>query len=370
MEKYTIQVGAQPMDFKFHCENDNLLVSTISGHLGLYKLQQGGGKRKYENMTDEKEFASELWRMRVSKNSCRGVSFDGTGDLAITVSKGDIMTVDVQTGKALSKMSDGHESDINKVLAITESAFIAADDGGTMKIWDTRMTHSVYSFQHHQDAVSDVVLHDKEDCLIAVSEDGTMSVTDMKKLKLRAQSEGDEAELLSVTTAREGDKVVCGSSEGVLGIFSWGYFDDVSDRYPGHKEQIDCIQKVDESLIITGCADGKIRLLRLLPNKLICEVGEHKYPVECMSLSTSQKYLASSTHSPVIQLWDVSQLVQRHSDGRISGSQEGTTAEEMGDIETAKQRRRKGKRKKAAKLFKQASQKPQQNIFEDLVHEQ
>eukprot|EP01024_Parvocaulis_polyphysoides_P017709 TRINITY_DN17817_c1_g1_i7.p1 TRINITY_DN17817_c1_g1~~TRINITY_DN17817_c1_g1_i7.p1 ORF type:complete len:356 (-),score=44.93 TRINITY_DN17817_c1_g1_i7:178-1095(-) len=303
--------------------------------------------------------------MRVSKNSCRGVNFDGTGKLAITVSKGDIMAVDVQTGRALSKMCCGHESDINKVLPITESAFIAADDGGIMKIWDTRMTQSVYTFQHHQDAVSDVVLHDKEECLIAVSEDGTLSVTDMKKLQLRARSEGDDTELLSVTTARAGEKIVCGSSDGVLGIFSWGYFNDVSDRYPGHKEQIDCIQKVDESLILTGCADGKIRLVGILPNKLICEVGTHKYPVECMSLSSSQSYLASGTHSSIIQLWDVRELLIKHSSGRICGFQQEED-DSKNDVKVSKNKR-KGKKRKAAKVFQQAGQKQQENMFDDLV---
>ncbi len=49
---------------------------------------------------------------------------------------------------------------------------------------------------------------------------------------MRARSEEDE-ELLNVVVVKGGKKVVCGSQEGVLNLFSWGQFEDISDRIPG-----------------------------------------------------------------------------------------------------------------------------------------
>ena len=49
-----------------------------------------------------------------------------------------------------------------------------------------------------------------------------------------AQSEGNaDDELLSVAVLKGGSKVVCGSTSGVLNIWSWGYWNDCSDRFPG-----------------------------------------------------------------------------------------------------------------------------------------
>lgn len=50
----------------------------------------------------------------------------------------------------------------------------------------------------------------------------------------RARSEDDaDDELLSVAVVKGGSKVVTGSQTGVLSLYSWGYFNDCSDRFPG-----------------------------------------------------------------------------------------------------------------------------------------
>ena len=53
-------------------------------------------------------------------------------------------------------------------------------------------------------------------------------------LQLRARSEDDaDDELLSVAIVKNGNKAVTGSGTGVLSLYSWGYFNDCSDRFPG-----------------------------------------------------------------------------------------------------------------------------------------
>lgn len=56
-------------------------------------------------------------------------------------------------------------------------------------------------------------------------------------MQLRGKSEPDEDEMGSVALMRQGAKVVAGSQDGVLSIFSWGYFNDCSDRFPGESYQ-------------------------------------------------------------------------------------------------------------------------------------
>ena len=47
----------------------------------------------------------------------------------------------------------------------------------------------------------------------------------------RARTEDDaDDELLSVVAVKGGKKLVAGSQSGVLLLYSWGYFNDCSDR--------------------------------------------------------------------------------------------------------------------------------------------
>ena len=52
-------------------------------------------------------------------------------------------------------------------------------------------------------------------------------------MQLRGKSEPDEDEMGSVALVRHGSKIIAGSQDGVLSIFSWGFFNDCSDRFPG-----------------------------------------------------------------------------------------------------------------------------------------
>jgi ATP-dependent RNA helicase DOB1 len=118
-----------------------------------------------------------------------------------------------------------------------------------------------------------------------------------------------------------GRKVVCGSQSGVLGLWSWGYWADCSDRYPGHPESVDALAKYDEDTLITGSSDGALRIISVLPNKLLGVVGSHAadMPVERLSLSHDRRLLASVSHDSVVKLWDVGRLLADDGDGEEGG---------------------------------------------------
>ena len=55
------------------------------------------------------------------------------------------------------------------------------------------------------------------------------------------------------------EKVVVGTGEGVLNIFNWGEWGNISDRFPGHPMSIDCIVPINDNIICTGSFDGVVR---------------------------------------------------------------------------------------------------------------
>ena len=77
----------------------------------------------------------------------------------------------------------------------------------------------------------------------------------------------------------------------------------------GHPASVDALTPYDEDVIITGASDGIIRILNILPNKLVGIVGNHdEYPVERLSLSPDKSTLASASHDDTVKLWDLTAL--------------------------------------------------------------
>ncbi len=62
-----------------------------------------------------------------------------------------------------------------------------------------------------------------------------------------------------IFSIQDGTKVVCSTMDGVLYFFNWKEFGNMSDRFPGHPGGIECLTTLDQSLLVTGCEDGKIR---------------------------------------------------------------------------------------------------------------
>ena len=49
---------------------------------------------------------------------------------------------------------------------------------------------------------------------------------------------------------------------------------------------MDALAAFDEDTVLSGCQDGLIRVIGILPNKMLGVVGEHgEYPVERLALS-------------------------------------------------------------------------------------
>ena len=116
-----------------------------------------------------------------------------------------------------------------------------------------------------------------------------------------------------------------GSQTGVLNVFDYGKWEEPSDRFPGHPGSVDAIVKIDEDTVLTGSSDGIVRVIGVLPNKMLGVVGEHgDMPVERMALSLDRTSLATASHDHTIKLWDVKDLFEEGGAGlRNSGDGDG-----------------------------------------------
>ena len=146
------------------------------------------------------------------------------------------------------------------------------------------------------------------------------------------QSDNQEDELLSLVLLKKSQKLLVGSQQGILSLFSYNQWADISDRFPGHPQSIDALLKIDEDTVLTGSSDGLVRAVQLLPNALLGVLGGHDgFPVEGLGWSAGRKMVGSISHDENIRLWDASLL--NEDDGDDDGDDdEDEDEEEMKEV--------------------------------------
>ncbi|PKA56342.1 Dynein assembly factor with WDR repeat domains 1 [Apostasia shenzhenica] len=294
-----INLGKLPFDLDFHPSASIVATALISGELDLYHYVADSQPQR-------------LFQISAHAESCRAVRFIASGRVVLTASRDcSIHATDVETGRPIAHMNDAHEDSINRLITLTETTVATGDDEGYIKVWDTRQHSCCNTFDAHEDYVSDMTYISGTRQILATSGDGSLSVCSLRKNKVQARSEFSEDELLSLVIMKNGKKVICGTQSGPLLLYSWGHFEDCSDRLLGHPMSVDALLKLDEDTLISGSEDGVIRLVGILPNRIIQPLAEHsEYPIESLAFSYDRKYLGSISHDQMLKLWDLEEFLK------------------------------------------------------------
>jgi len=214
-----------------------------------------------------------------------------------------------QTGNVAFSHINAHSDPINKIIPIDVNTMATGDDSGCVKIWDNRLSRCAIEYHVHQDYVAGFLYSQEERTLLSVGGDATLCAYDLRKKNSHQQSDEQESEINCVQSIKHGKKVICGTQEGVLLIFSWNRWGDCSDRFPGHPETINCLLKIDEETLVTGSDDGLIRLITIQPNKVLGILGDHEtFPVEGLRRSIDGTLLCSFAHDEIVRFFDLSIL--------------------------------------------------------------
>jgi WD repeat-containing protein 55 len=283
-------------------------------------------------------------------HSCRTVLFSSDGKYLFSGgSSGEICALDANMISSLGGSETSllwrlpsHPDAVHCLKQLPESAtcgplLCSGYENGSIRLCDIRLCDAseskracVLSWNEHEDYISGFD-HDVDgNTLLASSADCSLSAMDLRmaqnpssKSQACRKSDDQEDELLSVTVMKHGRKVICGSQQGVLAVWSWGTWGDVSDRFPGHPASIDALLKVDEDTVLTGASDGLIRLVQLHPDKLLGVLGEHEgYPVEKLQFNSDRSVVGSISHDAFLRLWDTKILFDD------DNSEEGDEGEE------------------------------------------
>ncbi|KAK9129171.1 hypothetical protein Sjap_009658 [Stephania japonica] len=352
-----INVGKIPFDLDFHPSRSLVASGLITGYLHLYSYAANTQPQR-------------LLEIPVHAESCRCVRFVDDGRMLLTGSPDcSIIATDVETGAENARLENAHEAAVNRLINLTENTIASGDDVGCIKVWDIRQRSCCNSFEEHTDYISDMTFAADSLTLFGTSGDGTLSVCSLQKNKVLVQSEFSEDEPLSVVIMKNGRKVICGTQNGVLLLYSWGHFQDCSDRFTGlQSNSVDALLKLDEERVITGSENGIISLVGILPNRIIQPIAEHsEYPVERLAFSHDRKYLGSISHDKMLKIWDMDDLLEGSGNLPTGYSMEagsdGDSDEMDEDVKPSKSSRA-SKRRKGNKA--NSSKKATNSFFADM----
>ena len=322
-----LELPEVPLSLDFHPTADVLATGLVDGTLRV---------GRYNNQAHEAAFV-QVQPFRAGTGGCRSVRFseDGTALFAGSADH-SILALDA-AGAMRWRTADAHRDPVSSLHVLSDTLLASGDDSGAVKVWDVRTPpRAVVEFDVFQDYVSDLASYPEAHPghLLVTSGDGTLAAFDCRKGSGAAGMLGRSGELeediLAVQITKGGRKVVCGTSEGVLLVFSWGNWDGPTDSFPGHPESVGSLLKVDEQTLLTGSSDGLIRVVGIQPSKLYGLVGDHDgFPIERMRWSRDLNLVGSISHDTTVRFWDVSYL--HETDDDEDGDEDGGGAAAGGD---------------------------------------
>ncbi|KAL6568019.1 WD domain repeat-containing protein 55 [Orobanche hederae] len=289
------------MDLDFHPSINIVAACLINGQLLMYRYDAE---------------ATRLLEVGAHAESCRALRFINEGRAIVTGSLDcSILATDVETGAQIARLENSHGSGVSRIVNLTESTIASGDDEGCIKVWDTRQRTCCNTFNINNEYVSDMTFASDSMKLVGTSfGGGTLSVCNLRSNKIQTQSEFSTDELLSVVIMKNGRKVVCGTQNGTLLLYSWGFFEDCSDRFVDlSPNPVNALLKLDEDRIITGTENGLISLVGILPNRFIQPIAQHSkygYPVERLAFSHDKNFIGSISHDQILKLWDLDESLQ------------------------------------------------------------
>eukprot|EP00934_Nitzschia_sp_Nitz4_P003509 Nitzschia sp. Nitz4//scaffold189_size62959//9772//11385//NITZ4_006302-RA/size62959-augustus-gene-0.71-mRNA-1//1//CDS//3329539878//3499//frame0 len=377
-----IECSDQPLDFSFHPKRSNLLAAAlVDGTLEVHDIRKQPDDDDDEPDSILSSYALHTQHLQSSKESekgkpasCRSVEFSMDGEIIYTGgSAGDLCCVQAERLCKFSaeppadslqwRIDEATEGQHNPLLVIkpfdnSSSLFATGDDSGGVRLWDQRLCGSgppvgrkklpqgcVLSWKENEDYITGIEHSDDGHTMLSTSADGRLNVFDLRMAReLQSQgkpsfrlSDDQEDELLSLKIIKNGKKVVCGTQEGALSVFSWGRWGDCSDRFPGHPQSIDALLKVDEDTLLTGSSDGWIRVVQIHPDKLLGVIGRDHggFPVESLGFNANRDVVGSITHDNYVHLWDARILQEGFEGDEDTEETDGKTAAEV--LESAAQ---------------------------------
>ncbi|RDW89739.1 hypothetical protein BP6252_01771 [Coleophoma cylindrospora] len=398
----TLPLSSELFAQALHPTEPILAVGLSAGHVQSFRLPAVTGSSSDDEDGDTSVLSTGTstidteWRTRRHKGSCRTLAFNGDGEVLYSAgTDGLLKAASSSTGQVLSKyripiLASSSEIDPPTLLhALSPQTLLLATDSAALHLYDLRTPSTFASSKPsqthypHDDYISSLTpLPPTEASTSGFSKQWvttggtTLAVTDLRRGVL-VKSEDQEEELLSSVFVgglpsrpgrSKGEKVLVGSSSGVLTLWERGVWDDQDERIivdggRGGGESLDVIVNMPDGVgdggknIVVGVGDGTIRIVKLGPNKIVGEPLRHDEVEGVVGLGFDVGGRLISGGGTTVKVWQESEWLDdadsdsdSDSDDEAPGAgKHGLGSDDDSDADSSEEERKRGKKQKFAK---------------------
>lgn len=273
------------------------------------------------------------------------VTCSADGRYAASGGSDGILIWDIMTGCCLHRLN-GHKSDVLSATYSPQRCLIASGSSDhTVKIWNADTGECVRTLAGHENSVSSVT-YSPNGCFIASgSWDNTVRVWDMATGRCRNILKGHKESIESVAYSPDGRLIASGDGDDVLRIWDSAtgeclkvihgsgstviFSPDGTSLITGGgrkkivrilsaesfkivhsygaEEEVDYISVAcssDGSRIITGCTDGKVRIINFVTGELLSTLAGHEGYIASVACTPDDAFIVSADSNNAIRLWD------------------------------------------------------------------
>ncbi|PMD51307.1 WD40 repeat-like protein [Hyaloscypha bicolor E] len=406
----TLPLSSELFTQALHPKEPILAVGLSGGHVQSFRLPLVAGASSDDEDGDTSVLSTGTstidteWRTRRHKGSCRTLTYSNDGEVLYSAgTDGLLKAASSSTGQVVSKIlvpfgPSGSADPPTHLHALSPQTLLLATDSAALHIFDLRAPSTLSSkpsqtHHPHEDYISSLTpLPPTEASTSGFSKQWvttggtTLAVTDLRRGVL-VKSENQEEELLSSVFVgglpskpgrSKGEKVLVGSSNGVLTLWERGVWDDQDERIyvdvgRGGGESLDSLAVMPEGVgdggknVVVGVGDGTIRIVQLGPNKIVGETLRHDEVEGVVGLGFDVGGRLISGGGSIVKVWQEKLTLddedededdsdegetsakKRTLDGSASDGSDEADAEDSSDEEGERKRRKKRRKAKGKK---------------------
>lgn len=261
-----LSVDSMALDIKFHPASTLLVSSHANGTIQFHQQTEEGFK------------TTAKYQPHQQSSRCFDFVDNGTYILSVSKENNICISKDCKVLHTIVYHTSTQDNYLSCIKSISPFIFATGDEIGRIKIWDMKSNTSkpIHKFGDHEDMISSFELTPDGNYLLSSSIDGSISVIDMRKPVMYAQSQCMNEDILSVCCAKGAGLIAAGTQEGIIYLFKWDKFNDSCDRIICGDNSIDSLCKLNDSQLLEGGFDGKLKVIGLYPNKVLRVLNDEK----------------------------------------------------------------------------------------------
>lgn len=239
----------------------------------------------------------------------RAMAFASSGQAVYTATAaGEVRAAD---GRGQVLRTYGGQPGEPTILALSADGSLLASGSrsGHVKLWNAADAADRYVLAAHLGAVSDLAFHPNNRQLATTGDDGFVRIWQLPQAP--RELAGNEAGEAVAALSADGAWVVTGTADGKLRLWNAANLQLVREL-PPHEQPVTALAfGRDNALVASGDASGNIRLIQPQVGAILAAFSAPKGPVTSLAWHANQQQIASTSGDGTARLWRVPPIVGR-----------------------------------------------------------